>query len=121
MSDLARSTEMYRRGLGLQLLDSFRDHAGFDGAMLGHAGAHYHLEFTQCRVHPVQPTPTMDDLLVLYIPVKSEWQASCKNMLIAGFKQVTSFNPYWEIRGRTYQDPDGYRIVLEQARPPGQV
>ena len=31
--------------------------------------------------------------------------------LAAGFKQVSSFNPYWETRGRTYEDPDGYRAL----------
>jgi prolyl oligopeptidase len=36
-------------------------------------------------------------------------------MLAAGFKQVSSFNPYWETRGRTFEDPDGYRVVLQQA------
>jgi hypothetical protein len=117
VSDLARSTGMYRRGLGLEVLGSFTDHDGFDGAMLGRAGAHYHFEFTRCRAHPVTPTPTVDDLLVLYIPEKREWRASCSKMLAAGFRRVASFNPYWEVRGRTYQDRDGYRIVLEQARP----
>ena len=26
---------------------------------------------------------------------------------------VTSFNPYWEISGQTFEDADGYRIVLQ--------
>src|SRR4030095_2031009 len=34
----------YSVGLGLSVLDSFQDHEGFDGAMLGHPGAPYHLE-----------------------------------------------------------------------------
>jgi hypothetical protein len=37
-------------------------------------------------------------------------------MLAAGFKQVASFNPCWETRGRTFEDPDGYRIVLQRER-----
>jgi len=49
------------------------------------------------------------------IPVFAEWQAAHASMMAAGFKQVPSFNPYWESRGRTYEDADGYRIVLEQA------
>jgi hypothetical protein len=28
---------------------------------------------------------------------------------------VRSFNPYWDARGRTYADHDGYRIVLQNA------
>ena len=117
VSDLARSTGMYCRGLGLEVLGSFTDHDGFDGAILGRRGASYHFELTRCRAHPVRPTPTLDDLLVLYIPAKREWRALCSDMLGAGFRRVASFNPYWDERGRTFQDPDGYRIVLEQARP----
>lgn len=115
--NLARTTAMYCQGLGLRVIDRFENHAGFDGVMLGTAGAGYHFEFTHCRAHPVVPAPTDEDLLVFYIPAVSEWQAACAGMLAAGFKQVASFNPYWDIRGRTYEDPDGYRIVLQQAAP----
>ncbi len=115
VTDLARSVEMYCRGLGLTILGSFEDHAGFDGAMLGSRGSGYHLEFTRCHAHRVTPTPTAEDLLVLYIPDENEWQASCNSMLAARFKQVASFNPYWEVRGRTFEDPDGYRTVLQRA------
>jgi catechol 2,3-dioxygenase-like lactoylglutathione lyase family enzyme len=114
VSNLARSTEMYCRGLGLTILGSFRDHDGFDGAMLGDPKSGYHFEFTHCHGRPVAPTPTAEDLVVLYIPEESEWQASCSNMLAAGFKPVASFNPYWDARGRTFEDPDGYRTVLQR-------
>ena len=36
-------------------------------------------------------------------------------MLAAGFRRVGSINPYWETRGRTFEDLDGYRIVLQNA------
>lgn len=36
-------------------------------------------------------------------------------MVAAGFKQVTSFNPYWDMHGRTFEDNDGYRVVLQNA------
>ncbi|HEY7712957.1 MAG TPA: VOC family protein [Candidatus Binatia bacterium] len=114
VSDIARTKDMYCRGLGLRFIGSFEDHDGFDGVMLGMAGANYHFEFTHCRKHPVHPAPTIEDLAVFYIPAESEWEAACARMLAAGFKQVTAFNPYWEIRGRTYEDHDGYRIVLQQ-------
>lgn len=106
---------MYRRGLGLRVIDSFEGHEGFDGVMLGLAGSNFHFEFTSCRTHPVAPAPTAEDLAVFYIPDRAEWRSACANMLAAGFKRVTSFNPYWEVRGRTYQDPDGYRVVLQNA------
>jgi catechol 2,3-dioxygenase-like lactoylglutathione lyase family enzyme len=114
VSDLARTKEMYCRGLGLRVIGSFEDHQGFDGLMLGMPGAEYHFEFTRSRHHPVRPTPTSEDLAVFYIPAHAEWRATCASMLAAGFKQVTAVNPYWEVNGRTYEDGDGYRVVLEQ-------
>jgi hypothetical protein len=33
----------------------------------------------------------------------------------AGFEPVKAFNPYWDREGGTFEDPDGYRIVLQQA------
>lgn len=91
----------------------FQRHDGFDGTILGDPNSRYHFEFTQCLRHSVAPAPTVEDLVVLYIPEQDEWQALCGRMVAAGFKQVVSFNPYWEVRGRTYEDPDGYRTVLE--------
>ena len=88
---------------------------GFDAVMLGIEGCSYHFEFTHCRTHPVAPRPTPEDLIVLYVPTAPEWQAASAWMLVAGFQQVASFNPYWEARGRTFEDPDAYRIVLQQA------
>lgn len=105
---------MYCHGLGLQVAGSFENHDGFDGVMLGVNGSNYHFEFTRCRTHPVAAAPTPEDLLVLYLPDAAEWQAACAGMLAAGFERVSSFNRYWEVRGRTFQDPDGYRIVLQQ-------
>jgi hypothetical protein len=106
---------MYCRVLGLHVVGSFENHEGFDGVMLGVEGSSYHFEFTHCRTRPVAPTPTPEDLVVLYIPAIAEWHSACSSMLAAGFQQVRAFNPYWEARGRTFEDPDGYRIVLQQA------
>ena len=106
---------MYCRGLGLSVLGSFEAHDGFDGVMLGVRGGSYHLEFTRARAHPVPPRPTVEDLLVLYMPSEPGWRAACDSMLAAGFRQVASFNPYWDAKGRTFEDRDGYRVVLQQA------
>jgi len=115
VGDLARTKEMYCRGLRLRVVGSFEDHDGFDGVMLGVAGGTYHFEFTQSRKHPISPTPTVEDLVVFYIPSESEWEAACAGMLAAGFKAVAAFNPYWEVQGRTFEDCDGYRVVLQRA------
>ena len=104
---------MYCRGLGLLVIGSFENHDGFDGVMLGIPGSSYHFELTYCRKQPVVPTPTAEDLVIFYMPVVSEWEGACAKMLAAGFKLVNAFNPYWDHRGRTYEDQDGYRIVLQ--------
>jgi catechol 2,3-dioxygenase-like lactoylglutathione lyase family enzyme len=114
--DLERSIAMYRKGLGLDILGRFADHQGFDGAMLGKAGMDYHFEFTYCHPEPMQPNPTHEDLLVFYLPDANEWQERCALLLSAGFTPLASFNPYWEVRGRTFEDADGYRVVLENAK-----
>jgi hypothetical protein len=116
--DLARAETMYVAGLGLQRLGGFTDHQGFDGVMLGLPGAGYHFEFTLCRAHPVTPAPTAEDLAVFYLPEAAQWQARCAAMLAAGFRAVPSFNPYWDSQGRTFEDADGYRVVLQNAEWP---
>ena len=113
--NLSASVSMYKRGLGLEEIGRFEDHDGFDGVMLGTRGASFHFEFTYFRDHPVQPAPTPEDLLVFYVPIASEWQERCAAMLAAGFKAVEAFNPYWQQLGRTFEDPDGYRLVIQRA------
>lgn len=65
----------------------------------------------------VAPSPTDEDLVVLYFPEAAGWQAACDRMQNAGFRPVKSFNPYRDVRGRTFQDPDGYRVVIQLERP----
>ena len=113
VADLAATQAMYCRGLGLRVIGRFEDHDGFDGVMLGDAGSGYHFEFTCSRETPVVPTPNAEDLVVFYVPNSAEWRGACDDMLAAGFRQVAAFNPYWDVRGRTYQDRDGYRVVLQ--------
>ena len=106
---------MYCAGLNLVALARFQDHQGFDGVMLGRSGMDYHFEFTQCRAHPVAPSPTHEDLLVFYVPDSEEWQSTCDRLIESGFVGVPSFNPYWDVSGRTFEDHDGYRVVLQKA------
>ena len=113
--ELEKSVRMYCKGLGLMEIGRFADHEGFDGVMLGRPGLSYHFEFTFCRVHPVTPAPTAEDLIVFYLPDASEWESACRSALEAGFIEVKSFNPYWDQLGRTFEDHDGYRVVLQRA------
>lgn len=116
--DLQPLLTFYRDGLGLELLASFEDHQGFDGVILGRSEAPYHFEFTHHRGQRVGKAPTQDHLLVMYLPDRSEWKAAVARMNAAGFEAVPSYNPYWDLEGKTFEDPDGYRIVLQQAAWP---
>jgi len=113
VKDLSRTRAMYCTGLGWSELGSFEDHAGFDGVMIGDPSAGHHFEFTVCRMHPVAPAPTVEDLIVLYLPERDEWKQKCDEVIAAGLRPVASMNPYWERNGRTFEDADGYRIVLQ--------
>jgi hypothetical protein len=104
----------YRDGLGLEVLGLFNDHGGFDGIMLGRDGAPYHFEFTRSHTHRAGKAPTTDNLLVFFIADPVAWQHSVDRMQEAGFSPVPSFNPYWDRAGCTFEDPDGYRVVLQR-------
>ena len=108
----------YIVGLGLEELGSFQDHDGFDGVMAGMSGSPYHLEFTVKRGHDAGRAPTKDNLLVFYLPDEREWQAAVDRMVTAGYFPAPSFNPYWDRNGRTFEDPDGYRVVLQRGSWP---
>jgi len=108
----------YVEGLGLGTLGSFENHEGFDGLMIGTPDAPYHLEFTHRRGDIVGRAPSKENLLVFYLPEQGEWRSAIDRMETAGYKSVPSLNPYWDLDGRTFEDPDGYRVVLQNARWP---
>lgn len=113
--DIDALLPFYRDGLGLQVLGAFEDHAGFDGVMLGRLDSPYHFEFTHHRGHRVGRAPTQDHLVVFYYPERADWEVAAARMRDAGFEATVSYNPYWEIQGVTFEDPDGYRVVLQNA------
>ena len=116
--DLDAVERFYRDGLGFSVLASFERHDGFDGVMLGHDRAAYHLEFTRKTGHAAGKAPTQDNLLVFYLPDARKWQEVVDRMRAAGYEPVPSFNPYWDRSGRTFEDPDGYRVVLQNGSYP---
>lgn len=111
--DLDALLRFYQQGLRFVLLSRFENHEGFDGVILGREDAPYHLEFTRARGHLVGRAPTRDNLLVFYLPDTDEWKETVQRMRDAGFDPVPSFNPYWDRAGVTFEDPDGYRVVLQ--------
>jgi hypothetical protein len=110
--DLGAAERFYVGGLGLDVL--YRATAGGPGEhdllMVGRAGAAWHLEL----VAGPEPTPSEQDLLVLYLdgPVPEELLERLEK---AGGRRVSQ-GPYWDQWGVTVADPDGYRIVLSTRR-----
>ncbi|MFJ7135577.1 VOC family protein [Streptomyces fungicidicus] len=111
--NLAAAERFYVGGLGLAVLwrTTERVPGEHDLLMAGPPGAAWHLELTHDPENPLEPAPTVDDLLVLYLgePV-DEFLA--ERLVAAGGTRVPSHNPYWDEHGVTVADPDGYRLVL---------
>lgn len=114
-NQLHKVVEFYRDGVGLKVIGSFEGHQGYDGIMLGMPDASYHLEFTQHVKGSPCPAPTKDNLLVFYFPDKDARDEIVLRLDQMGYKEVEPENPYWKSEGVTIEDPDGWRIVLQNA------
>jgi hypothetical protein len=54
-------------------------------------------------------------LLVLYIPEREAIGRLVVKMGAMGFFPTAPISAYWEDKGVTLKDPDGYRLVLVEA------
>lgn len=113
--NLYRIIDFYGRILGLKVLSEFKDHENYDGVFLGIPGESWHLEFTVSNDSPVH-IPDEDDLLVFYAESLDEFNSIKEKFVANKVKPVKPKNPYWEKNGITFEDPDGYRIVISLIR-----
>jgi catechol 2,3-dioxygenase-like lactoylglutathione lyase family enzyme len=104
--DLAAVRRFYVDGLGLEVL--WEGSGPHDIVMLGWPQASWHLELVGGSA--VEPTPTEQDLLVLYLagPVDDDLVRRLED---TGGTRVAQ-GEYWDKWGITVADPDGYRLVL---------
>jgi len=102
----------YRDGIGLKEIGGFRDHDGYDGVFLEVPGTGAHLELTSGGGH-VAPEPHPESLLVLYLGEEEAVRAVAARL---GTEPAPPANPYWAEHGLTFEDPDGFRIVLVPER-----
>ena len=102
----------YRDGLGLPEIGGFRGHDGYDGVFLAVPGTATHLELTTGGAHRA-PTPHPESLLVLYLGDAAAMTRVAERLDTA---PVAPANPYWAEHGLTFEDPDGFRVVLVPAR-----
>jgi catechol 2,3-dioxygenase-like lactoylglutathione lyase family enzyme len=115
-SRLEDVVEFYRDGLGLQVIDSFHDHEGFTGVMIGLPGSALHLEFTTRESDLTEPAglaPTKDNLLAFYVASPAEFASITQWLQSSGHAPVPPVNPYWlDVGSLTFEDPDGWRVVV---------
>jgi catechol 2,3-dioxygenase-like lactoylglutathione lyase family enzyme len=111
--DLASAERFWAGGLGLEVLyrSDAPEHGEHALIMLGWPGAAWHLELVADPLGEAPPSPTREDLLVLYLngPIDNDvigW------LVDHGGVRVAAQNPYWDRWGVTIEDPDGYRLVL---------
>jgi len=102
----------YRDGLGLPVIGHFEGHSGYSGVMLGLPDPRCHLEFTHFDQGSPCPAPTKDNLLVLYMPDLQTHSAAVARLRAQGHDPVEPENPYWKEHCFTFEDPDGWRVVL---------
>ena len=107
-ADLERLVGFWRDELGLPELARFVDHAGYSGVIIGLPGTAAHLEFTTGAVHTAS-TPDPETLVVLYL---GSWEAVRARAERLSVPPVPAANPYWDENGLTFEDPDGFRVVL---------
>ena len=104
--------QFYCEGLGLIKIGGFKGHRGYTGIMIGLPDSTYHLEFTEHVDGSPCPAPTNDNLIVFYMPDHTQIQAVQSRLAKMGYFEIPPENPYWEEKGVTIEDPDGWRIVL---------
>jgi hypothetical protein len=102
----------YNLGLGFPIIARFEHHVGYSGVMLGMPTDQVHLEFTHADSGSPCPAPTKDNLLVLYLTDDKAHTELVQRMKDRGYEPVTSENPYWENHSLTFEDPDGWRVVI---------
>jgi catechol 2,3-dioxygenase-like lactoylglutathione lyase family enzyme len=111
-TNLERLRAFYVGGLGLLERGSFQDHAGYNGLILGTANEGYEIEFTTNGSENPCPPPGKDHLLVFYLSNRARVNAVEQRLRALGALPVQPENPYWQGRALTFEDPDGWRVVV---------
>lgn len=116
---LQKVVVFYKDALGLPIIGHFEDHEGYSGVMLGAPDARFHLEFTHASAGSPCPAPSKDNLLVFYLEDPQGYLDALQRMTHHGHSPVEPENPYWQGKSQTFEDPDGWRVVLYNGSPFG--
>ncbi len=110
-NNLQRLIDFYTTHLELQVLGSFKDHAGYNGVFLGIKDTTWHLEFTEDKTSPNHHADE-DDLLVFYFSSEQERGRIKQLFFDSNVPELSPKNPYWKQNGIYVKDPDGFGIML---------
>jgi catechol 2,3-dioxygenase-like lactoylglutathione lyase family enzyme len=110
--DLDRARAFYHDAVGLSILSLFDEHDGYSGVIFGVSdGATMQLELVLNA--EVEPSPTDEDQLVLYLGSADAVAELAASIGSAGYEVKTASNPYWWREGAiAFVDPDGYWLIL---------
>lgn len=109
--NLDDTVRFYRDGVGFTVIASWQDHDGYNGTVLAIGDASRQLELLE--VAGVDPAPTSEDQLVLYLGSSAGVRSAVDRIRAAGYEPSISPNPYWAREGaECFSDPDGYWLIL---------
>jgi catechol 2,3-dioxygenase-like lactoylglutathione lyase family enzyme len=98
--------------LGLPQLYRTHGHR-YEVAMVGLPGDRYHLEFSSRVDGSPGQAPSLENLLVFYFASEEQMFEVARRLGDAGQEPVELDNPWWrQHRALTFEDPDGWRVVL---------
>jgi catechol 2,3-dioxygenase-like lactoylglutathione lyase family enzyme len=112
---LEEVVKFYRDGLGLAELHRLENQGRVDGVILGLPGAPCYLEFTDAHGHLVRRAASADNGFVVCLSNEGEWTEAVARMGKSGYNVVPASNPFCSQHELTFEDPDGYRVVLQHA------
>jgi hypothetical protein len=95
-----------------EVADGRAEAGGHERLQLRIAGTGAHLEFTAGGGHGA-PAPHPGSLLVRYLGDDAAVQTVAAHLRV---DPVPPANPYWAGQGLTFEDPDGFRVVLMPER-----
>lgn len=110
-NNLQAITKFYTDIIGLHILGSFNNHAGYNGIFLGKEKWNWHLELTESGEKSAA-VPDADDLLVFYPSTQLEYDAIMQRIEAGGIEKLVARNPYWRENGVLVRDMDGFGVMI---------
>lgn len=100
----------YTSVLGLKVIGEFDGHDGYSGCFLSAENVEWEIEFTENEEDPSHQ-PDADDLLVFYV-TRNQLEDIKEKLQRMKVAIVLSKNPYWNLHGIEFKDPDGFGIII---------